>query len=353
MKTRGLTTAAAIGVALIAVVVAIALGACGGPDEMAATGAAAIAGSPAPAAGATVTAAPAGPGTIAFTRNDRDGSHGICTVRSDGTGFTSLAATINEEEGAAWSPDGDQIAYARLSGVWVMGADGSDQHLVVHHGVWLRGLAWSPDGTRIVATACDVRPPWPWVREGDANLIVVNADGTGLADVTAPAFRRSDSCPAWAPDGRILFTRETRGVGAICSIGPDGGGLEVVTAVPVPSSFALSPDGKWLAIWDRDSDAIVRLSADGLGMPVVLVPAVSAYVEGRVALSWSPDASAVAFAAHAGAGPWIKPSTLYVTKWRAEKGDQVEGDVQLSARWSKPTAVPNAGKGFDPAWRPR
>jgi dipeptidyl aminopeptidase/acylaminoacyl peptidase len=342
MTIRRLVTAAVTALGALVLVVVLALGACGGPDETAA---------PAPPTPEACVPAVAGPGTIAFTKYSGEDSYDICSVREDGTAFRSLAVSLNDEQRAAWSPDGRRIAYARGSGLWVMNADGSQQHLVAHHDDWLNGIAWSPDGARIAAAACDSRPVWPWSKAGDAGLIVVNADGTGLSDVTTATAGRSDSGPVWAPDGRIFFLRESRGSAAICSIDPDDGGVSPVTAVAVPSSFSLSPDGNWLAVWDGESDSLLRLSANGPGTAVVLVAGVSSYVDGRIALSWSPDVGKIAFAADAGAGPWTEPSALYILDCGSGDGDR-ERKVLTAAGWPAPRAVPNIGKGFNPSWQP-
>jgi len=341
MRMRRLTTAAVTTAAALAA--AIAVGACGGSDETVALAATTPAGSPSAAATATPRSAATGPRTIAFTKDGED-SDDIHVVRPDGTGLRPLAATRNDEQRAAWSPDGSQIAYARDSGVWVMNADGSGQRMVPSSQGVL-GLAWSPDGTQIVFSTGH-RPGWPNEREEDAHLVVANADGSDPREVTAATVGQSDSRPAWAPDGRIFFARESRGLGEICSVDPDGSDLTVVTAAPLYSSVSLSPDGKWLALWDKESDSLVRLSANGLGLEDVLVHEVSSYVKGPVASSWSPDGKQIAFAA----GEWFAPSALYIIKH--EPGEMV--DVSTSGGfWSEPRVVPNAGKGFHPAWQPR
>ena len=334
--------ATALALASLVLPTALALAACGGSEETAALAATTPAASPSASATATPLGAATGPRTIAFTKYGED-SYDIRVVRPDGTGLRPLAATRSNEQRAAWSPDGSQIAYASASVVWVMNADGSGQRIVPYTKAE-SGLAWSPDGTQIVFSTGS-RPAWPNEREEDAHLVVVNADGSDPREVTTATVGQSDSRPAWAPDGRIFFARESRGLGEICSVDPDGSGLTVVTAAPVYSSVSLSPDGKWLAIWDRESDSLVRLSANGLGMEDVLVHEVSSFVRGPVASSWSPDGKKIAFAA----GGWFEPSALYIIKH--EPGEI--GDVSTSEGWSEPRVVPNAGKGFNPAWQPR
>jgi Tol biopolymer transport system component len=281
-------------------------------------------------------------GTIAFTRarlavvgNDLVWkSSDIYVVRSDGTGLTRLAHGSGHgfiRGGAAWSPDGSQIAFIRgqvfdRAGVWVMNADGSGQRLVTRSKIGLGpGLAWSP-GTQLVFSNF----------EGDdvLALLAVNADGSGLRHVT-PGGRPVclDVQPAWAPEGRIFFVRERARSAEIYSIEPDGSGLTRIVAAPQPASFSLSPDGQWLLLWNRAKDALVKVPASGEGERVVLVDKLSRYIARveAVASSWSPDGSQIAFAANG----W-KPSALYV----------------VNADSSGLRQVPNAGKAWNPVWRP-
>ncbi len=306
------------------------------------------------AAAATASPTPSptagGPGTIAFTRarlgvagNDLVGkSSDIYVVRSDGSGLTRLAHGSGHSfirGGAAWSPDGGQIAFIRgqafdRASVWVMNADGSEQRLVTRSKKALGpGLAWSP-GTQLVFSNLE--------RDDVLALLAVNADGSGLRHVTPGGKRVSlDEQPAWAPDGRIFFDREDADSSEICSVKSDGSSLTLVTAAPQPTSFSLSPDGQWLLLWDRAKDALVRVPASGEGESVVLVDKLSRYIARyspsfyAVASSWSPDGSQIAFAADG--SRWSKPSALYI----------------VNADGSGLRKVPNADRGWNPVWRPQ
>jgi Tol biopolymer transport system component len=48
-----------------------------------------------------------------------------------------------------YSPDGEQIAFRRDDGVWVIDVDGSNAHAVASDVGVVDGTRWSPDGTKI------------------------------------------------------------------------------------------------------------------------------------------------------------------------------------------------------------
>ena len=332
---------------LPAVVTALTLTACGGSGSSA-SGTATVEPSPATdsvaataSTGAAPLPAPTATGTIAFSKVvSGTGSFGeLTTVQADGTGLVQLAA--GEEvsfKQPAWSSDGTKIAYILGNSsvrpwsyypyaVWTMNAEGTGQTKLTKgkmRGSW---PTWSPDGKQIAFVRA--LPP----AEGDG-IYVMNADGSGLRRLT------DGDAPHWAPNGAIYFAGGAPS--DVFRINADGSGLRQVTEGVEVGAFALSQDGKQLAVYDSFVDQIVTLPATGAGSPVVVVDQVAAkgYVPTHnglpfgVALSWSPDGRALAFATSDmddSAG-----SALYVVN--------VDG--------SGLSAVPDTGGVWDPAWRP-
>jgi Tol biopolymer transport system component len=113
-----------------------------------------------------------------------------------------------------WSPDGTRIVYSsRQTGnfeIYVMNADGTDQHPITDNPAVDRKPAWSPDGSTI-AFASD--------RDGhrarEAAVYLMNADGSNVRRVTW--LESMDAMPSFSPDGTKLAW-----VDSICDSGGCG-----------------------------------------------------------------------------------------------------------------------------------
>jgi Tol biopolymer transport system component len=85
--------------------------------------------------------------------------------------------------------------------IWSMRPDGSDRRRLTEAptGSHLQPR-WSPDGRRVVFTND---------RDGDEELYVINADGSGMKAITDNGLNDWD--PGWSPDGRKLVFARTVG----------------------------------------------------------------------------------------------------------------------------------------------
>jgi Tol biopolymer transport system component len=137
-------------------------------------------------------------------------------------------------------------------------------------------------------------------------LFTINADGSGLRQVTQVAFNgvnRGAEQPDWSPDGRTIAFDAPAGDGtAIFTIRPDGTGLrQVRLALSGPSAApAYSPDGAELA-FDHSAGpskptvhGIFVAAADGAHPRRVTtgIPTAEAY---DTAATWSPDGTSLCF----------------------------------------------------------
>ena len=123
-----------------------------------------------------------------------------------------------------WSPDGSQVAFHRPGDpgeLFVMNADGSD----------IRSLGkgfnsdWSPDGSRIL---------FHYEVDGDWDVLVINADGTGFANLTAGRLG-DDILPDWSPDGEQIVFAFREGDSANWELGimnAEGGPVTNITNNP-------------------------------------------------------------------------------------------------------------------------
>jgi Tol biopolymer transport system component len=192
----------------------------------------------------------------------------------------------------AYSPDGTRIAFSEACGVtskiWVANSDGTGAAPlpVVDGNPYDEFPTWSPDGSKIAfdggdgpnatddqdiyvvssagGTAVDItnqlgtheiEPDWnPKTNEilyygnldGDDEIYKINADGTGLVQLTHNTW--GDFDPAWAPSGgRIAFTSDPDLVQEdVYVMNQNGNGIKQLTNSPADD---LDPD------WQPRSEA--------------------------------------------------------------------------------------------------
>ena len=142
----------------------------------------------------------------------------------------------------AWSPDGRRIAFeSERDGndeIYVMNADGSGVARLTVNDAIDGSPAWSPDGQRIAFDS---------TRDGNPELYVMNADGSGVTRLTFNNAR--DWSPAWSPDGRrIAFDSNHDGNLEIYVMNADGSGVTRHTHNQTHDGTpAWSPDGRHIA----------------------------------------------------------------------------------------------------------
>jgi Tol biopolymer transport system component len=141
---------------------------------------------------------------LVFLRSNDDGTTGIFVINLDGSGLQRVSPPdLLVEPAGAWSPDGAEILFETSasedihSEIWVANADGSSPHELPitpacggsfsdPNSFGCFDPAWSPDGTKIVFARSSA--------DGTRNIYIVNADGSGLVQVTDGG---SDHQPDW------------------------------------------------------------------------------------------------------------------------------------------------------------
>lgn len=163
---------------------------------------------------------------IVFT-SQRDGDLDVYVMNIDGTGVRRLTSTLGYDGGPFFSPDGRKIVYRSwhpatpgdsadyrrlLAGglvrpsrmeLWVMDADGGNQHQITGLGGANFAPFFHPDGRRIIFASNHPDP-----RSRNFDLYLVNLDGTGLERVTTSG--EFDAFPMFSPDGRRLVFASNR-----------------------------------------------------------------------------------------------------------------------------------------------
>jgi Tol biopolymer transport system component len=198
---------------------------------------------------------PGADGRILFTSDNR-----LYTADPAGGAWTRLVADETRQAQAAWSPDGSKVAF-RVgpdgdSEIWVVNADGTGAHAITDtlnpggDPRYSSQPGWSPDGSRIVFRSDR--------RDNNPDVWVMNADGANPQPlVTTPGDERY---PAFSPDAsKLVYRSDTDGDPEIYVARSDGTGpVKLTDNALFDSAPAWSPDGRRLAFERGEPGADVR-----------------------------------------------------------------------------------------------
>jgi TolB protein len=140
--------------------------------------------------------------------NTKTGLASISTIRADdGSAQRFLTDDLFSNAGDTYTPDGKQILFGSSAGgissaVWRMNADGSGKERLTDVARVFCPAGMSPDGEKVLlipfCANADFKPQ---------NIFVMNADGTGVRQLTNPGRGIVDLAGVYSPDGtKIAFS---------------------------------------------------------------------------------------------------------------------------------------------------
>lgn len=287
---------------------------------------------------------------IAYVDGMGDHSHSVWVMNADGTGAHEIVSNATTSEaghvfGLEWSPTGDRIALGLGidTAIYTFAPDGSDFKQVIIDAIEPH---WSPDGSKIAfqsyitipcsdEVAGDLPPgadPESCVTEEPSEgLGIANADGSdartfgfAVSGPWHPGTSVEDAPPPEVPTPMPDTTSGARSGPSALAYGVDGdifladadgsNAVRIADGVPVDAAdecapgeeradyivfgTVWSPDGRYLAYWDRgcawqarddpeDAWGIVRIT-DAEGNVIASFPGQGWQI------SWSPDSTRVA-----------------------------------------------------------
>lgn len=247
-----------------------------------------------------------GLGTATDTFAYTDTTGGGSTYIFDRTAGSSTLV-IGASAFGALSPNGDKVAYASASHVWVSNIDGSSPVQLTTSGGFNTRPVWSPDASKIVFYSTRDGNSEIYVmnangssqtrltndagddsqasfnsdgsqivfhsnRDGDYEIYTMNSDGTGVVKRTNNAV--DDYCACWLPDDSgLIYTSTTTGAGDLYRHTFTGGTNTFVFGTADIDAFStVNPNQSRIYFVQREGagDRICEVNLDGTGFAVLL-----------------------------------------------------------------------------------
>jgi Tol biopolymer transport system component len=183
-----------------------------------------------------------------------------------------------------WSPDGQRIVFSAerdgQADILVMSADGTGRRTLTNTPSEEGAPAFSPDGRRIA-----------FETNRDGNFEIYTMDAEGHSPTRLSNHAATDRSPAWSPDGRriaFLSDRDRRPNFDVYIMNADGSAVTRLTTSGTFWAPQFAPDGKHLAV-QGDRDIRVMNLDDKAVKRLTFEP------QNGMSPSWSPDGSRIVF----------------------------------------------------------
>ncbi len=143
---------------------------------------------------------PDGSGAVLFICLNNLGYPQVCKSDANGSNVVNLTpGDFNIDQSPDWSPAGDSIVYVTSNQIWVMAADGSNQHFMLSTPTNVNGVAWQPVlGSRTVAYS-------NFLNGGEVHTVLLDDPAT---DKTVYASGPNNATPSrvdWNQAGDSLY----------------------------------------------------------------------------------------------------------------------------------------------------
>ncbi len=273
-----------------------------------------------------------------WTVNPKGGSPTELRIFARSESKSNLVQRLNLTTGATElevSPDGKQLALGLRGESWTVPSEkGGDATRLTNNPANDHDYTWSPDGRKLVYTSD---------RHGPFNLYILDVEAKTEKRLTEAGY--DDTVPQWSPDGKSIAYLRSGPRGGLYTIPPEGGAGTRVTesagnnqfGVGI-SSFAWSPDSKWLAFARRDTldarDVWVVPAEGGQTVNVTHYPGDNDDPE------WTPDGKFLIFVSDRGAGGNTGVYALPLEKPKDEDEDEKEKPAMPAGGQAAPGGVP-------------
>jgi len=175
---------------------------------------------------------------IAFHSNV-DGNFEIYLIRPDGTDLTRVTDYPGLDQFPEWSPNGKQLAIRRDTDLYLIDLDGSNPIQLTDEGIGFNQMAsWSPDGKMLAFLS---------TREGYPSVFVMDIDGSNQVNLTPKpddvlASAWSSRAPGWSRNGQYIYFTARRPVASVSEnifvMNADGTGVTQLTFTTAPGVSA-------------------------------------------------------------------------------------------------------------------